>query len=125
IIPSKKLVFTSFFGSFQCARFDLALNWNATESGQRIALAVTKLPASVPVTDKNYSGAIILNTGRPGESGISEMLTAGAGPQTIASSHNGDDKPFDIISFDLRGITNTTPRLKCFPDAFAQQAWLL
>jgi len=81
--------------------------------------------SKVPVTSERYGGAIIINPGGPGESGIHEVLKSGAHLQTIVDSPASNGKYFDIISFDPRGVNNTTPLLKCFPDAFAQQVWFL
>jgi pimeloyl-ACP methyl ester carboxylesterase len=136
IIPSKQLQYKPCFGSYQCARLSVPLNWNATredqESGPRVAVAIIKLAAKVPVTDPRYGGPIILNPGGPGESGVFQVLTDAKNIQTVvdnpntsssgASATNGA-KYFDILSFDPRGVNNTTPNLHCFPDAFNQHAW--
>lgn len=71
-----------------------------------------------------------MNPGGPGESGVHQVLSAGKHLQIILDSpispeEPSDGKYFDIIGFDPRGVNNKTPRLRCFPDAFNQQYWLL
>lgn len=66
--------------------------------------------------------------GGPGESGIHQILSGGRHVQNMLdapTSESASGKYFDIISFDPRGVNNTTPALKCYPDAFNQQSWLL
>ncbi|KAJ1553942.1 hypothetical protein HK405_006461, partial [Cladochytrium tenue] len=89
-------------GTFQCTRFDVPLNWATAnediggadadmmvESGDddepptRMQIAVIKLPAKVPVTHPQYGGAVFLNPGGPGESGVEQVLTTGHHVQTI------------------------------------------
>lgn len=138
IYPSKSLEYTPCSGSFQCARLSVPLNWNTSleeqESGPRAAVAVIRLPAKVPVTDPRYGGPILLNPGGPGESGVYEALLVGRAIQNLLDSplppevigpENRDAKYFDIVGFDPRGVNNTTPSLRCFPDAFNQQLWSL
>jgi pimeloyl-ACP methyl ester carboxylesterase len=133
IEPSRHLEYTPCFGHFQCARLEVPLNWNSSNSdGPTAAIAIIRLPAKVPVTDPQYGGAVVLNPGGPGESGIHQVLTGGSYIQTILDSptsptptSNGTARFFDIISFDPRGVNNTTPRLKCYPNAYDQQNWIL
>lgn len=140
ITPSKSLEYTPCFGAYECARLSVPLNWNAStedrDNGPRAAIAIAKLPAKVSVTDPRYGGVVMLNPGGPGESGVYQVLSEGVHLQTILDSsvsphrdladEAGEGaKYFDILSFDPRGINNTTPELRCFPDAFNKQTWLL
>lgn len=137
ITPSRSLEYTPCFGPYQCARLSVPLNWNASaedrDSGPRAAIAIAKLPAKVPVTDPRYGGVVMLNPGGPGESGVFQVLADGIHLQTvldspISPSQEGSSqgaKYFDILSFDPRGVNNTTPELRCFPDAFNRQTWQL
>lgn len=128
VVPRRSLVYTPCFGSYQCARLSVPLNWNASqeqrEAGPHAAVAVIKLPAKVPVTHPRYGGPVILNPGGPGESGVHQVLADGRHIQTILDSPD-EGQLFDILSFDPRGVNNTTPALSCFPHAFNQQTWLL
>jgi pimeloyl-ACP methyl ester carboxylesterase len=73
------------------------------------------------------------NPGGPGGSGVELTTGWGKDIQKIADSDidpssistGRTDKPlyFDIVSFDPRGVNNTTPKLKCFNNAFDQQRW--
>jgi pimeloyl-ACP methyl ester carboxylesterase len=138
ITPSETLQYSDCFSSFLCARLSVPLNWNATYTGNsapQAVIAVIKLPAKVSITDPRYGGPIIVNPGGPGESGVYQVLTDGLGLQTVVDSNilpeaeskvaESDAKYFDILSFDPRGVNNTTPRLRCFLDAFNQQVWQL
>jgi len=68
--------------------------------------------------------------GGPGGSGINYLGRAGDGLSVIV---NGDlsaaldpnAKYFDFISWDPRGVNNTTPRLNCFNSAASSDIWNL
>jgi pimeloyl-ACP methyl ester carboxylesterase len=110
------------------------LDWNETKPGPRAAIAVIRLPAQVPVTNPRYGGAILINPGGPGGSGVNEVLTRGKLFQSIADMRNASSKSshlalddslkyFDLIGFDPRAVNNSTPHLHCFPDGMARQIW--
>ncbi|THC97963.1 hypothetical protein EYZ11_002533 [Aspergillus tanneri] len=96
--------------------------------GRRVAIAIARLPAKVPVTDPRYGGG-------PGGSGVAQALHTGETLQTVVDAADdpvaelvAQETPglyFDIIGFDPRGVNNTTPGLSCFPDIFSQQKWEL
>ena len=96
-----------------------------------MVLAVARIPAKVPVTDPRYAGPILLNPGGPGGSGIGFVQRAGAAVQVIVdtagepseSSFDSNAKYFDVISFDPRGVGDTTVAVSCFEDPQARNAW--
>jgi len=113
------------FDSFQCARLDLPMDyWNGTTDA-RISLAVIRKPAVVPVTDPRYGGAILLNPGGPGGSGVGLLLGAAEPIRAVVDAEGKDGKFFDLISFDPRGVGVSTPSPHCFRDPGYQESFNL
>ncbi|EAU30233.1 conserved hypothetical protein [Aspergillus terreus NIH2624] len=148
ITPSSSLEYRPCFDGFQCARLDVPMDYYRTDGqGSRVAIAITRLPAKVPISDPRYGGAIIINPGTspfptavrpilttstaggPGGSGVAQVLRYGRDIQTVADANalpptaDPSARYFDIIGFDPRGVNNTTPGVSCFPDRFSQTAW--
>ncbi|KAL1970730.1 hypothetical protein VTN77DRAFT_4374 [Rasamsonia byssochlamydoides] len=133
ISPSKELQYHDCFDGLQCGRLQVPMDHKRTDGkGRTFAIALARLPARVPVTDPRYGGAILINPGGPGGSGVAQLLQSGRNLQTIADSEvdpeetfDEKSKYFDIIGFDPRGVNNTTPRFSCFPDMFSRRNWEL
>ncbi|KAF4181789.1 hypothetical protein CNMCM8927_002666 [Aspergillus lentulus] len=136
ITPSKSLEYHDCFNGFQCARLEVPMDYHrANGQGRQMAIAIARLPAKVPVTDSRYGGAVLINPGGPGGSGVGQALMFGRDMQMIVDAETDPALPtktahlsaryFDIIGFDPRGVNNTTPGFSCFPNLFSQRNWEL
>ncbi|KEF59390.1 uncharacterized protein A1O9_04234 [Exophiala aquamarina CBS 119918] len=132
ITPSQELEYHDCYGGFECARLEVPMDYSAPiKATNQVALAVVRKPAKVPVSDLHYGGAILINPGGPGGSGVAQVLDHGALIQQVVdvertpSDAEDSGKYFDIISFDPRGINRSTPTISCFQDNFARQVWNL
>lgn len=54
---------------------------------------------------------------------IQTIVDAAEDPSAELNPWSSNSKYFDIMSFDPRGINNTTPQLVCFPSTFDRQGW--
>jgi pimeloyl-ACP methyl ester carboxylesterase len=88
---------------FQCARLLVPFDY-AHPAGKRFSLPVVKLAASDP---GRRVGALVINPGGPGGSGVSYALGArGEFPAALRAR-------FDIVGFDPRGVAGSQPALAC------------
>lgn len=118
-IPSaRELQYHKCYGSFECARLEVPLDWSNLSNPNFVAIAVARLPAVVDVADESFGGTIVINPGGPGGSGVGILLWGGKGVQKIVDS----DKHFEILSFDPRGMQFSTPSLACFQDNDARDS---
>lgn len=123
IEPSRDLRFASCYdGKFQCARLLTPLDWDGSEahSNATVAIAIIKVPATVSPDDDRYGGTVIVNPGGPGDSGVLHVLRNGHLLQNMMS---GDNKKFDLMSFDPRGVSHTTPKADCFTSEVARTVY--
>lgn len=64
IEPSESLEYHDCHDGFQCARLEVPLDYNRSDGkGLKVAIAIAKLPARVPISDSRYGGAILINPG--------------------------------------------------------------
>jgi hypothetical protein len=84
------LGYTPCYKDLQCARLELPMDWFNQTTNATISLAVIRQPAVVPVTHPQYGGAILLNPGGPGGSGVGLVLRAGQLAQSIVDTNTTD-----------------------------------
>ncbi|THV00205.1 alpha/beta-hydrolase [Dendrothele bispora CBS 962.96] len=114
IEPSTNLSWVDCYSQFQCARYQVPLNYSEPDGGTA-AIAVIKLNATVEASQ--YGGPIFLNPGGPGVSGISFALGVAPFLQPVFGNQ------FDIIGFDPRGVNNSTPKTSIFRTEEESSAW--
>ncbi|KAJ7461354.1 TAP-like protein-domain-containing protein [Mycena galericulata] len=81
------------------------LDYTSTNNGH-VSIPVVRFPSTAPKS--KYLGPLIFNPGGPGNSGIDAIVGSGASFATIF----GDQ--FDIVGFDPRGISYSTPLISFF-----------
>ena len=109
--PSWDLRYIPCYGEFECARVLMPLDWLAPHStNETVAIAVLKVPATVPITDESFGGTVMVNPGGPGDSGVVHMLKNGRYIQTMVDAN----KHYEVLSFDIRGVAFSTPPASCY-----------
>ncbi|KAF9472296.1 alpha/beta-hydrolase [Pholiota conissans] len=104
IVPSDSLNWVDCFSPpIQCTRLNVPKNYSNPELGSFV-LALSRIPSSLNGTAA-YRGPVLFNPGGPGGSGVDAIVQMGAELSTIIGPE------FDIVSFDPRGVANTTPRI--------------
>ncbi|TEA22088.1 Tripeptidyl aminopeptidase [Colletotrichum sidae] len=125
--PSRDLEYAPCYGRFECARLLLPMDWTAPEDewlDHEVAIAMIRQPANVSVIDPRYGGEVYINPGGPGAQGITTVAGRLNGHLTHAiNGDNKDEKVFDIVSFDPRGVGFSTPVISCFDDLVSRQLW--
>jgi pimeloyl-ACP methyl ester carboxylesterase len=97
--------------TFRCATAKVPLDYRKPH-GKTIKLALLKRPAG---DQKNKTGTVFFNPGGPGESGVESVMEFGDKLVSRPAL-----KKFDLVGFDPRGVSRSTP-LRCFrtPDEAA------
>ncbi|KAF5311055.1 hypothetical protein D9619_008143 [Psilocybe cf. subviscida] len=107
---------TCYDSVFQCARLEVPLNYSDPE-GRKASIALIRKPAGVPTESGFYRGPVLFNPGGPGGSGVDmvkrrgEMFSKILGPQ------------FDIVGFDPRGVSRSTPAVSFFHTKAEKAIW--
>ncbi|MDI3422524.1 alpha/beta fold hydrolase [Streptomyces luteolus] len=84
----------------ECGALDVPLDWSEPH-GKRIRIAVSRVPASGTPAERR--GALLVNPGGPGGSGLPYAVTKRAKlPESVR-------RAYDVIGFDPRGTRHSAP----------------
>lgn len=103
--PPPPLTWAPCRNGFECATLDAPLDYRAPEA-ERVSIAVVRRPATV-VADR--LGTVVVNPGGPGSSGVTFLRGAGDRFANL-------NRRFDLVSFDPRGVGQSTPALSCYDE---------
>ncbi|KAF8314514.1 alpha/beta-hydrolase [Clavulina sp. PMI_390] len=109
--PKGPIDWTECRKGYECGTLQVPLDYHNTTKGN-ITLAVGRYLATSKQEER--LGSIFVNPGGPGGSGLSFMYRAGPQLSEIF------DGRYDIVSWDPRGLNNSSPRIDCFPDKRTQ-----
>ncbi|KAF7339069.1 AB hydrolase-1 domain-containing protein [Mycena venus] len=112
---SDKLVWTPCYSGLQCSLLQVPLDYSSASAGTA-SIAIARYPANC--TKSAYRGPILLNDGGPGGSGVDYVVEVGASIATIIGEQ------FDIVGFDPRGVSYSTPTVSFFRTAAERALWI-
>jgi pimeloyl-ACP methyl ester carboxylesterase len=114
-LPAPVVTWTDCQDGFQCGTARVPLDYDVP-AGAKIDLALIKLPAADP---SKRIGTLFVNFGGPGASGMQRLRERGKWPWLFSAELRSR---FDVVSWDPRGIGNSTA-VRCFDTAAEQQAF--
>ncbi|KAJ6568866.1 TAP-like protein-domain-containing protein [Mycena capillaripes] len=100
-----KLNWKPCYSGLQCSRLEVPLDYSAPEAGCA-SIAIVRFPSTSPKSE--YRGPILFNPGGPGGSGVDIIVSNGAAFAEIFGPE------FDIVGFDPRGVSYSTPTISFF-----------
>ncbi|KAJ7109566.1 hypothetical protein C8R43DRAFT_1043130 [Mycena crocata] len=112
---SENLDWVECYSTFQCTRLVVPLDYSDPSAIGTAALAIIRLPANVSKAE--YRGPLLFNPGGPGGSGVDTLVTTGQSFQVIFGSE------YDIVSFDPRGVSYSTPVASFFATDAERALW--
>ncbi|WP_243793173.1 alpha/beta hydrolase [Saccharopolyspora gloriosae] len=92
----------------ECGMLEVPLDY-ANPGGEKISLAVSQVKHTVP--EEQYQGAMLLNPGGPGGSGLYLATLGSSVPGNAGAA-------YDWVGFDPRGVGSSKPALSCDPNYF-------
>lgn len=113
INPSTNLEYHPCYTNAQCARLILPLDYQNPNDTRTVALAIAKIPATVPNDDPRFGGSVFLNPGGPG--GSATDLAVGLGRSLQRRLERSSRRHYEYIGIDGRGIGHSWPASNCFP----------
>ncbi|KAK7047825.1 hypothetical protein VNI00_006153 [Paramarasmius palmivorus] len=119
IEPTKDLAWQPCYeaaGSFECGRLQVPLDYSNPD-GQSAAIALVRVKANVSTDSAEYRGPILFNPGGPGGSGVDFIVQTGPILATVIGPQ------FDMVGFDPRGISHSTPRAEFFETRAERALW--
>ncbi|KAJ7490993.1 Alpha/Beta hydrolase protein [Mycena latifolia] len=111
---TNKLVWTPCYSGFECSLLKVPLDYSSSAAGTA-SIAITRYPANC--TKSEYRGPILLNPGGPGGSGVDYVVQAGQSAATILGEQ------YDIVGFDPRGVSYSTPTVYFFKTDVERALW--
>ncbi|KAJ7663541.1 Alpha/Beta hydrolase protein [Mycena rosella] len=114
LTPSQNLSWVECYSTFQCTRLEVPLDYSDPSVGTA-ALAIIRLQANV--SNAEYRGPLLFNPGGPGGSGVDTLVMLGQSLQVIFGSQ------YDIVSFDPRGVSYSTPVAAFFETDAERALW--
>ncbi|KAF7368484.1 AB hydrolase-1 domain-containing protein [Mycena venus] len=112
--PSTNLNWVECYSMFQCAKLEVPLDYSDPNVGTA-ALAVIRLPANV--SEEEYQGPVLFNPGGPGGSGVDALVGVGSSFRVFIGNQ------YDIVSFDPRGVSYSTPIATFFKTDAERALW--
>ncbi|KAJ7262471.1 TAP-like protein-domain-containing protein [Mycena rebaudengoi] len=112
--PSESLNWSPCYSGLECARFQVPLDYSTPDNGVA-AIALVKYASTAPKSQ--YLGPILINPGGPGSSGVEVVLQVGSAFATILGAQ------FDLIGFDPRGVSYSTPQISNFRTDAERSLW--
>ncbi|KAH7329759.1 Alpha/Beta hydrolase protein [Rhizoctonia solani] len=97
----------------ECTRFEVPLDWHDDTAG-KASLAVIRYPA----IKEPKLGTLFMNPGGPGSSGV-EGVQSSLGDSLMRSSGG----QYDVVSWDPRGVGQSTPLTTCFATSEEEAAF--